>query len=75
MDRKKLEKIIGIIRENMMVAGVGGFTSSSDPKGPVAGYDPVLKLDLRRHPKKHRSWLKALYKTTKKTDGSSDRQR
>ena len=45
MDRKKLEKIIGIIRENMMVAGASGFTSSSNPKGPVAGYDPVLKLD------------------------------
>ena len=25
-----------------MVAGAGGFTSVADPKGPVAGFDPVM---------------------------------
>lgn len=70
MDRNKLDRIISLIKENMIVSGAGGFTSSADPKGPVAGYDPVLKLDLRRHPKKHRSWLKSLYKNTKKNNGS-----
>lgn len=28
-------------------AGTGGFSGSADPKGPVAGYDPVMKFDGR----------------------------
>lgn len=24
--------------------GSGGFSSSADPKGPVAGYDPKMKI-------------------------------
>ena len=28
----------------MMTAGTGGFSGSAAAKGPVAGYDPVLKM-------------------------------
>jgi len=48
MDQKKLDWIISIVREEMMTAGTGGFTSSSDPKGPVAGFDPVIGLTKRK---------------------------
>lgn len=41
-----LDKIIQIIREQMS-AGTGGFTSAADAKGPVAGYDPVMKFKKR----------------------------
>ena len=27
-----------------MTAGTGGFSGSADAKGPVAGYDPVIKF-------------------------------
>ena len=50
MDQKKLDWIISIVREEMMTAGTGGFTSSSDPKGPVAGFDPVMGKTRRRGP-------------------------
>jgi hypothetical protein len=42
-----LDKIIQLIREQM-VAGTGGFTGSADPKGPAAGFDPVMKLVRRK---------------------------
>ena len=48
---KGLEKVIDItrslkaLREEMSV-GAGGYTGAADPKGPVAGYDPVLGLSL-----------------------------
>jgi hypothetical protein len=48
MDQKKLDWIISIVREEMMTAGTGGFASSSDPKGPVAGFDPVVGLTRRK---------------------------
>ena len=40
-------KIIRNLQEDGMVVGTGGFTGSADPKGPVAGFDPVMKLDGR----------------------------
>ena len=43
MKSKVLEKVINLIREEMMAAGTGGFSSAADPKGPVAGFDPKLK--------------------------------
>ena len=47
-----LNRIIAIIREEMMTAnpagGSGGFSGSADPKGPRAGVDPVLKKTTRR---------------------------
>jgi hypothetical protein len=49
MEKKKLDRIINIIREQM-VAGNGGFTGSVDPKGPVAGFDPVIGTTKRKNP-------------------------
>ena len=47
-----LNKIIAIVRDEMMSAnpagGSGGFSGSADPKGPRAGYDPVIKKMTRR---------------------------
>ena len=42
-----LQNAINIIRNLQedaptMSAGTGGFTGSADPKGPVAGYDPLM---------------------------------
>ena len=42
MDQNRLDKIINLIRENMTV-GAAGFTGAADPKGPTAGFDPVMK--------------------------------
>ena len=47
-----LQNAINIIRNLQedaptMSAGTGGFTGSANPKGPVAGFDPVMKLDGR----------------------------
>ena len=47
MKRKNLDKVIGLIRE-MMAVGTGGFSASSDPKGPVAGFDPVMNNKNRK---------------------------
>jgi len=41
-------KIIRNLMEEGMVVGTGGFTGSADPKGPVAGFDPLIKLDGRK---------------------------
>ena len=42
-----LNKIIAIVREEMMTAnapgGSGGFGGDSPAKGPRAGFDPVMK--------------------------------
>ena len=47
-----LNKIIAIVREEMMAAnppgGSGGFSGSADAKGPRAGFDPVMKKTTRR---------------------------
>ena len=47
-----LNRIIAIVREEMMTAnpagGSGGFSGSADPKGPRAGYDPVMKKPIKR---------------------------
>ena len=57
MDNRKLDRIIQIIRENMMVANApgesGGFSGSANPKGPVAGFDPVMGKTARRKKKKY----------------------
>jgi hypothetical protein len=49
MEKKKLDRIIEIIRENMVV-GSGGFTGAADPKGPTAGFDPVIGFAKRKGP-------------------------
>lgn len=61
----KIDKLIEIVRtlkEEGMVVGAGGFTGAADPKGPVAGYDPVIQLDgrgkmMRRLPPEYRKLL------------------
>jgi hypothetical protein len=53
MDHKKLDKIISIIREQMVAnapGAQGGFSGSSDPKGPTAGFDPVMGTTRRKGP-------------------------
>jgi hypothetical protein len=47
MEKKKIDRIIQIVRENMVV-GAGGFTGAADPKGPVAGFDPVMGAPIKR---------------------------
>jgi hypothetical protein len=47
-----LQNAINIIRNlaedaPTMAAGTGGFTGDADPKGPVAGFDTVIKFDGR----------------------------
>ena len=46
MKRTPLDKIIDIIREEMMTtgstAGKPGFSSKASAKGPPAGFDPVM---------------------------------
>ena len=48
MEKKKIDRIIEVFRnyinlkEEGMVVGTGGFTGSANPKGPVAGFDPVI---------------------------------
>jgi hypothetical protein len=44
---EKIDKIIKFIREDMMVAGNGGFTQDSSAEGPTAGVDAPL-MGLRR---------------------------
>ena len=53
MEKKNLDKIINIIREEMMTTGstpsAAGFSSKADAKGPTAGFDPVMgKMMTRR---------------------------
>ena len=55
MERIKLNRIISIIREEMMTAnppgGQGGFGADSPAKGPRAGFDPVMgKMMKRKRP-------------------------
>ena len=54
MKEDRLDKICRMVRTlreegPTMSVGAGGYTSAADPKGPVAGYDPVLgKVDRRK---------------------------
>ena len=53
MEKKKLDWIISIIKEQMVAnapGASGGFSGSSDPKGPTAGFDPVMGLKRRKGP-------------------------
>tara|TARA_B100000287_G_scaffold361735_1_gene354665 strand:+ start:167 stop:397 length:231 start_codon:yes stop_codon:yes gene_type:complete len=46
MKKKKLDRIINFVREEMMTtgstAGKPGFSSKADAQGPTAGFDPLL---------------------------------
>ena len=53
MKDDRLDRICQMVRtleeSPTMSVGAGGYTSSADAKGPVAGYDPVLgKVDRRK---------------------------
>ena len=61
MNDSRLDRICQMVRtlkeSPTMSVGAGGYTSSADAKGPVAGYDPVLtKVDRRN--KKQRNYPK-----------------
>ena len=55
MENKKLNRIINIIREEMMTTGSTtgkpGFSSAAPAKGPTAGFDPVMGKMLKRKKK------------------------
>ena len=65
MKSKVLEKVINLIREEMMAAGTGGFSGSSNPKGPTAGFDPVMCK------KKKYIYMRGVRKNWKKKNGKS----
>jgi hypothetical protein len=52
-NRNLFNRIKEIIREDGMVANApgasGGFSGSSDAKGPTAGFDPVIKPMRKRY--------------------------
>jgi hypothetical protein len=51
MEKKKLDRIIEIIREQMVAnapGGSGGFSGSAQAKGPTAGFDPVMGMTRRK---------------------------
>ena len=50
MKDRILDNSLNILRKFIsenMVAGSGGFSGTSSPEGPVAGFDPIMKLDGR----------------------------
>ena len=59
MNGDRLERICKMVRTlkeegPTMSVGAGGYTGAADPKGPVAGYDPVLaKVDRRNKKQKN----------------------
>jgi hypothetical protein len=52
MEKKKLDRIIDIVREEMMTTGStpgkAGFSSAAPAKGPTAGFDPVMGKMMKR---------------------------
>lgn len=62
MEKKKLNRIISIIREQMVAnapGAQGGFSGSSDAKGPTAGFDPTLKKrnQIKLPPGSRKRWM------------------
>ena len=68
MKKTKLDRIINLIREEMMTtgstAGKPGFSSKAPAKGPTAGFDPLLGKKKKRKPTPvgrygtRRTWMK-----------------
>ena len=54
MKKKILERIISLIREEMMTTGsnvnAAGFSSKAPAKGPTAGFDPLIGKKKKRKP-------------------------
>ena len=73
---EKIDRIIQIIRENMVAnapGSQGGFGGSADPKGPVAGFDPVMGKVKKRYMKgKRKPWLDYLRTDNGRRNQSSD---
>ena len=65
MENSKLDKIINIIREEMMTTasttGKPGFSSAAPAKGPTAGFDPVMGRMMKRK-KNIGTWSNSLRK-------------
>ena len=65
MENNKLDKIINIIREEMMTTGSTpgkpGFSSAAPAKGPTAGFDPVMGRMMKRK-KNIGTWSNSLRK-------------
>ena len=60
MREDRLDRILKMVRSlkeeagPTMSVGAGGYTGAAEPKGPVAGYDPVLgKVDRRNKKQKN----------------------
>ena len=73
MEKRKLERIINFIREEMMTtgstAGKPGFSSKADAEGPTAGFDPVMgKVERRKKPRY--IWTKGIRKNWKQKSES-----
>ena len=65
MEKKKLDRIIDIVREEMMTTGSTpgkpGFSSAAPAKGPTAGFDPVMgKMMKRKRPEIIGRWSRSL---------------
>jgi hypothetical protein len=72
----KLDRIIEIIRENMVANAPGqsgGFSGNSPAEGPTAGFDPKTELGMfrrtigglvdkrsKQYNKKYEAWLKSM---------------
>ena len=65
MERRKLNRIIDIMREEMMTANApgtsGGFGADSPAKGPRAGFSPVMGKVMKRK-KTLGTWSRSLRK-------------
>lgn len=73
MRDRNYSKLLNNLREMMggmttqSTPGSAGFSSKSDSKGPVAGYDPLMKFrgkkgkpDFRKVPPNYKKWVKSL---------------
>ena len=73
MEKKKLDRIIEIVREEMMTTGSTpgkpGFSSKADAAGPTAGFDTVMCKMMKRKKKKYISMGKGSRKRWMKKDG------
>lgn len=56
---QKIDRVIQHFRNlrEMMSAGTGGFTSSADGGGPVAGYDKPMKKYAKGGKGSRKKWL------------------
>lgn len=63
-----LDKVIKIIRENMVAnspGSSGGFSGSANKSGPVAGFDPIFdgrKKIMKKLPKEYSKFLRNSFK-------------